>query len=541
MVAIGAGQRLTIEDCVAVAQRGAEVTVAASTLEMLAARRQEIVAFIQNSRAPAYGFNRGFGHNAATAVPPDGLAALQQNIIRSHASGVGPAASAAIVRAAMLLRAHSLAQGHSGVRPVLVTHLVTCLNVGITPEVPQFGSVGASGDLAPLSHIALALMGEGRAYVGNRLIPAREALAAAALEPLQLEMKEGLALNNGVQFSTAQAVLALHECRSLLHTAVINSALAVQVLLGSEVSFDDGLHALRPHPGSQTVARWMRGLLRGADILAASRDPGTMQDPYSLRCTPQILGACQELLDEAAHTFLIEMNSVTDNPLILSDDQNRFTRVLSGGHFHGMPVAVKLYNIVQAAAIMARLSNMRCARFVDERRNFGLGNDLIWPKLSPTEHATSSGMMVAEYASAALTNYLWGMSMPSHLFSISTDAGQEDHVSMSAGLAVRVREMLPRLAETLALELAFCHQAAAIRKTQVAAHHVQDASGAAHVPAAGLSPVCEKILARVGEIFPVVTQDRSMSVELRALAELVLSGEIASLGELEQSRSAHSL
>lgn len=522
MISIGLGHNLSIQDFLAVANARSPVTLPPATAELLTKRRKQIVDYVSTHNEPAYGFNRGFGHNAVQAVPPSKLAELQLNIIRSHASGVGPASPVEVVRGAMLLRAHSLAQGYSGVRAEVVSQLVNCLNAGVVPEVPQFGSVGASGDLAPLSHIALGLIGEGRAYYQGKLMLAKDALAAAQIRPLSLEMKEGLALNNGVQFSTAYAILCLNECRTLLRTAVLNSALAVQVLLGRDAAFAADLHALRPHPGARAIADLIWGLVQDAPVRTLRKQVEGMQDPYSLRCSAQILGSCYDLIEEAAATFTIEMNSVTDNPLILpaSDAGGAHTRIISGGHFHGMPVAVKIYNLVQALAIMARLSNMRCARFVDERRNSGLGNDLTWPTLSPEEHSTSSGMMVAEYASAALTNYIWGASFPSHLLSISTDAGQEDHVSMSAGLAVRVAETIPRVCEAMAVELAFCAQAAAIRKVSARDQ-------------AAFNPRCEKVLARVSEVFPAVIKDRSLSGELKTLSEVVRSGELLALAGIE--------
>lgn len=518
MIHIGHAKSISIADCIAVARSHAPVAVSAETLDLLAERRRQIVRAVHNQKQPAYGFNRGFGHNASIAVPESELAQLQRNLIRSHASGMGPLAPEAVVRLAIMLRAHSLSQGHSGVRADVVSRLVELINAGIVPEVPLYGSVGASGDLAPLSHIGLALMGEGNVFWKGKMQPAMEALKQAGIEPLILEMKEGLALNNGLQFSTAAAVLALNDCRLLLKTAVLNTALACQVFQGLDDPFTEELHSLRPHPGAQQVARWIWELIQDSPLRLHGRNRERVQDPYSLRCSAQVLGASYDLIEEAAKTFEIEINSVTDNPLLLRSDgaANQYTRIISGGHFHGMPIAVKTYNLMQAACIIAQLSNTRCARFVDEWRNFGLGNDLIWPGLSEAERASSSGMMVAEYASAAVTNALWGAAMPSHLFSIPTDAGQEDHVSMSATLATRVHHVLPRLADALALELAFCYQAAEVRKKQVGT-------------SLRMNPHCEAALQKVCRVFPVVTHDRSLSSELRALADQIMRGEFAEL------------
>lgn len=529
MVTVAAGRKLETSDVLAVAG-GAKVRLSPATRALLARTRREVVEYVHGTSVPAYGFNRGFGHNDRLAVPESELLQLQTNLIRSHSAGLGPAAPREVVRAAMLLRAQSLAQGHSGVRPEVVEQLIEFLNKGLTPEVPLFGSVGASGDLAPLSHMALALIGEGRVFDRNgKLRAAGLALRAAKLRPLRLQMKEGLALNNGVQFSTALGILALQQCEMLLKTAALATAMSAQVMLGADDPFLAQLHALRPHPGSQAVAAWIWRLMQRSPIREAHRAydvDGAVQDPYNLRCAGQVLGACHDLLSEARKTFEIEANSVTDNPIILPQRSGKRTRIVSGGHFHGMPVAVKLYSIMQSMGIIARLSNMRCVRYVDEKRNKGLGSDLIWPELTDAERKASSGMMIAEYASAALTNHIWGASTPSHLFSLSTDAGQEDMVSMSAGLAVRVWETLPRLAEVLAIELAFVAQAAAIRRVS---RGIPTAAGTPHRWKARerrLSPICERALREVERSYPVVTKDRAISSDLKRLAEQVQSGAI---------------
>jgi histidine ammonia-lyase len=538
MVIIGTGHKLDTATVLAVARGEALVGLAPEARDLLAVRRKQIVDFVTKTKIPAYGFNRGFGHNVGVVVPNEKLALLQRNLIRSHSAGIGEPAPVEVVRTTMLLRAHSLALAHSGVRPEVVTALIEFLNHGITPIVPRFGSVGASGDLAPLSHIALALIGEGEVLVDGKRVPAKEALQARGLTPIELEMKEGLALNNGVQFSTGWGIMLLADCENLLKTAAISTALSTQVLLGSDAPFAAELHALRPHPGAQTVARWISTLMADSPLREAHRhasDDPRVQDPYSLRCSAQILGTVCDLLTEARRTFEIEINSATDNPLLLQNPAElggEFTRIVSGGHFHGMPVAVKLYNLMQALAIMASLSNTRCARFVDEARNLGLGSDLIWPLLDPGERATSSGMMLAEYASAALTNFIWGNAMPSHLFSLSTDAGQEDHVSMSAGLAVRISETIPRLAEALGIELAFCAQAAAIRAENKRLPFDLPNARELTPEERRLSPVCERVIERIHQVFPVVQNDRILSPDLIALSGAVRRGEFVTIAGL---------
>lgn len=570
MVTLAYAKALTIYDMLAVV-RGASVQLEPATHELLTQRRAQVVSFITSSNRPSYGFNRGFGHNVDRAVPPDELALLQRNLVRSHSCGVGPAASRELVRATMLLRAQSLVRGHSSVRPEVVQALLGFLNKDITPVVPCHGSVGASGDLAPLAHIALALIGEGECFIGkdSSPIPTPHALARCGLKPLTLEMKEGLALVNGVQLSTACGVLAYAQLYDLLKAEALATALTSQVMLASDAPFSRELHELRPHRGATVVASWIWSAMQNSPLRETHRDyliDAEIQDPYNIRCAAQILGTCYDLLREARDTFVIEMNSATDNPLVLESGDGSYTSIVSGGHFHGMPIAVKLYNLVQATSILASLVNARCSRYIDAARNKSLGNDVMWPGLSEKERSISSSMMIPEYVSAALTNTLWGMSTPSHLFSISTNAGQEDHVSMSAGLGVRLSDMVPRVAELVAIEFAYAAQAAAIRReTRIipSKHHPEaqaDVDKAVNklvglvktrvdiprirpevhiklgVEIAGedtrLSPVCERALELVSSVFPPVVEDRSLSSQLQALASILLSGDL--LREVEK-------
>lgn len=546
---------------------GRPVVIESDTLALLAQRRAEIEQYIRGSDGPAYGFNRGFGHNVDRAVSPSQLETLQLNFVRSHACGVGPSSPGEIVRAAMLLRIRSLIKGHSGVRPEVVKQLEVYLNNDVIPVVPQFGSVGASGDLAPLAHIALCLIGEGTVLWQDREIATGECLSQLGLEGLRLEMKEGLALTNGMQFSLAFGIIALNKADLLLKNAAISSALSLQVMLGSDGPFEEEFQLLRPHSGALRVAKWIHSLTKNSPLREAHRNyhfDGEVQDPYNLRCTAQILGACSELLEDAHTSFAIEINSATDNPLLLPDEQGLYTRIVSGGHFHGMPLATRIYGISQALGIISSLSNSRCARYVDKFRNKGLGSDLIWPQLSADEISCSSGMMIPEYVSAALTNYVLGQAFPSHLYSLPTDAGQEDHVSMAAGLVVRLWNTLPRVAEILAIEMAFARQAAMLRKEascfpskmdialdQVdgvqelmeqirvkVADHLRDkfdievsVKTLFKLSAADrcTSDVSELLLSEIGKCFPVVKEDRVLSSDLMQLAELVQSGELVAL------------
>jgi histidine ammonia-lyase len=559
-IEIGHDRHLHLEDVAAVAA-GAPVELAPATRALLAERRRQIEAYLAATSQPAYGFNRGFGSNVRDKVEPDRLKRLQVNLIRSHSGGVGEPAPVEAVRATMLLRAQSLARGHSAVRPQVVEQLVAFLNAGLTPLVPQLGSVSASGDLTPLSHVALALIGEGEVVVEGAVVPTAEALERFGLAPLELEMKEGLALNNGVQFTAAYGALATLRLETLLRTAAVATAVTAQVMLGADTPFRADLHALRPHPGSVRLARWIHALMAGSPLREAHRPyeiDGEIQDPYNLRCAAQILGPCWQLAERARQTLETEFASVTDNPILLQTGEHKadggpwgewagtMVEIVSGGHFHGMPLAVDLYGLIQALGILGSLTNARCQRYVDADRNKGLGPQLKWPGADRdltddpellAERATRSAMMLPEYATAGLANWIWGQAMPSHLMSLPTDSGQEDHVSMGINVAIRAYEAMPRAAEALGIELAYAAQGAALRREM---RHLPSRAGP-DVPGAGkrpvewypipeearrLSPAAEAAVAAVGRHFAPVIEDRAMSAEFRALGRAVLAGEI---------------
>jgi histidine ammonia-lyase len=565
--------QLNLDDILAIGAGEEKVELEESTRRMMFERRKQIHDFVTGQENPAYGFNRGFGHNVDLEVKAEQLEKLQENLIVSHAAGMGDAAPIEIVRCTMLLRAHSLAKGNSGVRPELVEMILNLLNYNIIPLVPELGSVGASGDLAPLSHIALALLGRGKVQVGDQTMEAAEALEKAGISSMKLEMKEGLALNNGVQFMTAIGLYCCRQMDIMLKTATVQTAMTAQVMLAPETPFRRDLHELRPHPGSVKVAGWIYELMKDSPLREAHRDyniDGEIQDPYNIRCAAQILGSCQELIDECEKALLREANSVTDNPVILeavsengwkkSDPfYGQYVDIVSGGHFHGMPIAVRIYNLFQAMGIIASLVNRRCDRYVDEHRNKGLGRDLKWPGLSEEDKSISNGMMIPEYTSAGLTNYIWGEMMPNHLFSISTNTGQEDHVSMGTGLAIKLLKTLPRLADLLSIEMAYIAQAAAIRRElpyipsnvplyeeikkkisgikkelQIEGHPFEfDIQVKEEYPIDPkdrlLNPCCEAVLKEVYGIFPPVKKDRILSDQLKELSEFISSGKIVEM------------
>jgi histidine ammonia-lyase len=511
------GAGLSIAAIEAVAYGRAKVALAGSAKARLAAFREKAEGAIKaNPDKRVYGLNTGFGSNFRDYVSPDELKQLQRNLILSHCAGVGPLAPASVVRATMLMRAASLARGQSVVRPVLVETLIDMLNNNVTPAVPRYGSVSASGDLAPLSHIAAVVIGEGRvlndAGVG---VPTK---AVKGFTPIVLEMKEGLALNNGCQYSNAWGALSAAMMRRLLEASVLTAAMGVQTMRGSGRPFRSDLHALRAHPGSVAVAQWVFELLDGYEFQDVPTDvkhayDGKIQDPYNLRCAAQVLGPCLDLIERAERTMTIEARSVTDNPIDLNASAEGYDLdlITSGGHFHGMPLAVDVYGLLQAAGMMARISNLRVARVVDKDHNKGLGPQVR----GPAPNATQSGLMMAEYTTAGLCNHIWGLAMPSHLMSLSTDSGQEDHVSMAANVAMRAHEAAERLAQILAIEMAFASQA----------EHVRGANPAEK--AAKLGARVENAIKKVRGFFPLVEDDRELTWDLEVLAEKVLSGEIA--------------
>lgn len=522
---------LTLAQIEAVAHGRATVALDDAARARVGAFRQRAEDELRNALAAddskrVYGLNTGFGSNFTEYVSPEALKQLQRNLIVSHCAGVGPNAPVEVVRATMLLRAASLARSHSVVRPAVIDALIAMLNSGVTPAVPRHGSVSASGDLAPLSHVAAVVIGEGRVLgAGGEAIPTAQHLKAnpRAFTPVALEMKEGLALNNGCQYANAWGALATLRMRRLVETAALATAVGVQVMRGQGRPFRADLHALRPHAGSQRIASWVFDLLEGYQF----RDTGTdekhrydrrIQDPYNLRCAAQILGPCLDLIERAEKAMTVEARSVTDNPIDLNDDLDSYDLdlITSGGHFHGMPLAVESYGLLQAAGIMARLSNMRCIRIVDARHNKGLGPQVRGMNADPTE----SGLMILEYTNASLCNRIWGLASPTHLMSLSTDSGQEDHVSMAADVAMRAYEAAERLSEMLAIELAFDSQAEHVRQKEMGKHP------AALAPAA-LGKRTQAALEKVQAIFPLVTDERELSWDVMTLAEKVLSGDIA--------------
>ena len=401
----------------------------------------DTVERIVASGKPAYGINTGFGRLSQTRIPADALEQLQLNIVLSHAAGAGPLLDDAAVRLALALKIAALATGHSGVRPVLVERLVELYNRGIYPCIPSKGSVGASGDLAPLAHLSLALLGIGEVRVKGSLTAAKEALEANRLQPLTLAPKEGLALLNGTQVSTALALIGLFAAEDVFCAALVAGSLSVDAAAGSDTPFDARIHALRNQPGQQDVARCYAELLKGSEIRRSHlEDDPRVQDPYSLRCQPQVMGACLDQMRYAAGVFEREAAAVTDNPLVFPDE------IVSGGNFHAEPVALASDALALAIAEIGALSERRIALLIDATLS-GLPPFLV-------EHGgVNSGFMIAQVTAAALASENKSLAHPASVDSLPTSANQEDHVSMATFAARRLADMAANSAGIVAIEL----------------------------------------------------------------------------------------
>lgn len=416
------------------------------TLSPKAARGMQtarnVIRRVLTGRDPVYGVTTGFGKLADQRISHSDIAQLQLNLVRSHSAGVGDPLSSEETRGLLLLRAHVLARGYSGVRPLIVEHLLTLLNHNVLPIVPCRGSVGASGDLAPLAHLTLVLIGEGEALVKNRRVSGHLALKAAKLKPLQLEAKEGLSLVNGTQGMLSLGLLSLRRCQQLLDTADVAGALSVEALKGTPVAFDPRIQQLRPYRGQRTVAANLSMLMAGSAIRQSHMGCPRVQDAYSLRCMPQVHGAVRDALDHVRATLEIEMNSVTDNPLVFSDRDE----VVSGGNFHGQPLGLVLDYLAIAITELASISERRIERLTNPE--YG---DLP-PFLSPNP-GLHSGFMLAQVTAAALASENKVLSHPASVDSIPTSGNQEDHVSMGMGSALKLKQIISNAEYIIAIEL----------------------------------------------------------------------------------------
>jgi len=441
-VVVGVGA-VTPEEVVRVARFGAPVQLSEDALSAIGESRARIRALAEDPK-PVYGVSTGFGALATRHIPLELRAQLQRSLVRSHAAGSGPEVEREVVRALMLLRLSTLATGRTGVRPEVAQVYAALLSAGITPVVHEYGSLGCSGDLAPLAHVALAVIGEGTVRDTNgELMPAAEALAAAGIEPAQLEEKEGLALINGTDGMLGQLVLACHDLHQLLSLADITAAMSVEGLMGTDKVFAADLQALRPQPGQAVAASNMTRLLAGSEIVASHATPDctVVQDAYSLRCAPQVAGGARDTLAHAERVASYELASAVDNPVVTLDG-----RVESNGNFHGAPVAYVLDFLAIVVADVASMSERRTDRFLDKARNHGL------PPFLADDPGVDSGHMIAQYTQAAIVSELKRLAAPSSVDSIPSSAMQEDHVSMGWSAARKLRRAIDGLTRVLAIE-----------------------------------------------------------------------------------------
>lgn len=497
------GAPLTFDDVVAVAREDAPVALAPEARERMA-RTRTIVDAAASGERPVYGITTGFGGLASMLIPAGERSAMQHAILRSHAAGMGPPVEREVARALLLLRVATLARGYSGVRPVVAERLVAVLNAGITPAIPAFGSLGASGDLAPLSHAALLLLGEGHVVdEAGDLQPAGAALASAGIEPLALEAKEGLALINGTEGMLGMLVLACVDALRLFRTADVVAAMTIEGLLGTDRPFAAELQALRPHPGQALSAANLRRLLRGSALVAAHDDATHgVQDAYSLRCHPQVIGAGRDTLAFASGVAERELAAAIDNPVILPDG-----RVESVGNFHGEPLAFACDFLTIAVAEAGAIAVSRIDRLLDAKRSRGL------PPFLSTDAGVNSGMMIAQYTAAALVAENRRLSHPASADSMATSAMQEDHVSLGWAAARNLRQVIANVTRILAVEAVCAAQAIDLR----APLH----------PAAATRAVRDLLR----ETIPGPGPDRYLAPELAAAEELVRAGTVLRAAE----------
>ena len=504
------GGPLTLTEIEDVALRGRPVQVRASAIAGVARSREAVDEILTRGHV-VYGVNTGFGHLANVRVADADLFELQRNLVRSHCVGVGEPFDVPTTRALTLLRANVLAAGHSGVRLEVLERLLAMLETGIHPRVPCQGSVGASGDLAPLAHLALALLGDGEVHApGGGFRPAADALAEAGLEPLRLAPKEGLSLINGTQAMTALGCLVTARARRLARVADIAGAMTVEAKLGSYRPFDERLHLLRPHPGQLKTAANLRRLLRGGDLNHSHVDCDKVQDPYSLRCMPQVHGAARQAIEHVAEVLSIESGSVTDNPTVFAEAGD----VISGGNFHGQPVSTALDYLAIGISEFGAMSERRTEQLVNPR----LSPDL--PAFLVQESGLNSGFMMVQVTAAALASENKGLCHPASVDSIPTSAGQEDHVSMGPIAARKANAVLVNVERILAIELLSATQSLDFR--------------APLIPADGPRAAQELIRRHV----PHFDGDRVFAGEMELVADLVRSGDLlaaveAVVGELD--------
>ncbi len=496
------GRALEVDGVVAVA-RGRKVQLDPAAVPAIERSRAAVDHLVAQGRI-AYGITTGFGRFKDKLISTDQVKQLQLNLVRSHAVGVGPKLEDETVRAMMLVRANTLAMGYSGVRPRIIQLLLEFLNRGICPRVPAQGSLGASGDLAPLAHIALVMIGEGEATYRGESLSGGMALERAGLEPVELEAKEGVALLNGTAFMVGLGALLVHRAINLIHTADIAACLTLEALNGTDRAYDERVHAVRPHPRQIDCAAFLRALLAGSEYLRTD-DPNHVQDPYTLRCVPQVHGAVRDAVAYSEWVIKIELNAVNDNPIIFPGEEEGEIDVVSAGNFHGEPIALSMDYMKLALADLGNMSERRIERLVDAD-----SNGHVLPMFLTEHGGLESGMMMAQYTAAALASENKVLAHPASVDSIPSSANVEDHVSMGA-TAVRHTERVIEHVETIvAIELLTGAQGFDFRRRDMGQRHMGRGTEVAH--------------RLIRERVPFVSKDVELAPLIEAVRELVASG-----------------
>ncbi|MHA1653039.1 MAG: histidine ammonia-lyase [Candidatus Thorarchaeota archaeon] len=495
------GESLTIEDVVRVARHGEDVTLTDDARMKIEKSRQVIEAAIREGRT-VYGVNTGFGDLANVSIAASDVADLQVNLIRSHSVGVGEPFPEEVVRGMMLLRANALAKGFSGVRLEVVETLLRMLNRGVVPVVPQQGSVGSSGDLAPLAHMVLVMIGEGEAFLEGKRMDGAEAMRRADIPLVVLQAKEGVALINGTQPMTAVGVLAIHDALRLVSDATVAGAMSLEALRGTRAAYDARIHAVRPHEGQVDAARALLSILADSEINRSHADCGKVQDAYSLRCFPQVLGASIDAIRYVSSVLEVEINAATDNPLVFPDDGT----VVSGGNFHGQPVALAMDFLSIALSEIANIAERRINRLVDPKLS-GL------PPFLTRNSGLQSGMMIAQYTAASLVSENKVLAHPASVDSIPTSAEQEDHVSMGTIAARKARQILENVKNVVAIE------------------YLCAAQGLDLLAPLRPSEALERAHALIRTMVPELTDDRPLYSDIVKIRQLMDCGEIVSAVE----------
>ena len=500
------GRELKVDDVVAVAD-GRQVALEAAAIPRMERSRQGVEQLLERGEV-AYGITTGFGHFKDHIISPDQAGQLQLNLVRSHAVGVGPDLPQRVVRAMLLVRANTLALGYSGVRPAIVRLLLEMLNRGVHPRIPAQGSLGASGDLAPLAHLALVLIGEGEAFYQGKMMPGAKALHAAGLEPVRLQAKEGLALVNGTTLMVGYGALLVRRAINLVLTGDVTACLSLEALHGTDRAYDARVHALRPHPRQIDDAAFLRRLLDGSHFLRGHRSLN-VQDPYTLRCVPQVHGAVRDAIAYAQWVIDIELNAVNDNPIIFVDEESGDVDVISAGNFHGEPVAIAMDYAALALTELGNMSERRVARLVDADSNGG-----VLPMFLTEQGGLESGFMMAQYTAAALASENKVLAHPASADNIPSSANTEDHVSMGATAARQMAQILGHVETIVAIELLCAAQGVDFRRRIMEQPHACLGQGTA---------VAYDL---IRERLPFLERDVTLAPYIEEVRQLVAAGTI---------------